>query len=162
MPDWLTNQPSNCVQQSSSWEVIRSAASQETPTIYETRRIMTPFTGACHKRISLSPRPFAVCLNVVSFFYAVESLAPRSPPPSLSGLRNFLLGILAATLHIWKSIWAPQGKCRERRSAINYATTAPFHVLPNSVLAKERGIRRDVLLLRTQNTTETWPLRNPK
>jgi hypothetical protein len=80
----------------------------------------------------------------------------------LSVLRNCLFGILAATLHIWRSFWAAQGKCFDRRSAINYGTTALFHVLPNSVFVKGRGNRRSVILSGTQNTTETWPLRKPE
>ena len=80
----------------------------------------------------------------------------------LSALRNCLCGVLAATLHIWRPFWASRGKCFNRWSAINYATTAPFHVIPNSVFSIERGIRCDVILSGSQNTTETWPLRKPE
>jgi hypothetical protein len=80
----------------------------------------------------------------------------------LSTLRNCLFGILGATPYIWGPFWASQGKYFGMWSAIIYGTTAPFHVLPNNVFAKERGIWRDVILSATENTIETWPLRKPE
>jgi len=111
----LTNQPSICLKHSSSLGVIRSAVSQEN-LISEPRSVVTAFTRACHKKIKPNARPFAVFLNIVNFFLrwgvvSASFISSKLQKHPLSALHNCLLGILAATLHIWGPFWASQGKC---------------------------------------------------
>jgi hypothetical protein len=99
------------MQQSPSWEANRLSASQELPTFYGTRRFITAFTSARHLSLScrsyqsISPGPRQVfMLHNYASFYGEDLSAPRPNPKvenhPLSAVRDCLVDIFAATLHI--------------------------------------------------------------
>jgi hypothetical protein len=65
-----------------------------------------PFTGPYPEPVSRDPRPF-VTFDEKIIFYGEKLLAPHPTPKledhPLSGVRDSLFNIFAATLHIWRS-----------------------------------------------------------
>jgi len=110
----------NTKQHSPSSEANRFSASQEILSFYGTRRFIIAFTSArclsllwiaMYQMISPSSKSREIFRNIVSVLrrgVVGTSHKSKAGGPPLFAVRDWLLSIFAATLHIWRPFFYPQ------------------------------------------------------